>query len=109
MTLSHQDGVSAVTVIQGCQDVDVLVPPLDLGGANKDSRDVTETFHVERGLKARSLTPVAISSNRNRERPVTPLIVSTVEHVLAQQNQAGAGAKDRHLIFETSAEFVFQS
>ena len=61
-------------MIQRRQHVDVVVPSLDLGRADKDAGNFAKALHVESCLEARDLAPVAVSPHRYRQGAVAPLV-----------------------------------
>src|SRR5487761_1914264 len=101
---SDEHGVFTVAVVVLGQHLDVTRPRLDLGRADEDPGDGSETLHLDGRFETRDLASVAVSPYRHRQGPETPLITSSVEDLRAEQDQPRAGTKDAQTVREALFE-----
>ena len=99
----------ARAAIVGCEDLDVGAHRVDPRRANEDSRHASHTLNVEFGLETRDLSAVAVASHRGVQHAVTPLIAATIKDFAGEQDEPGARAQDRQLLFELEGQSVLHT
>src|ERR1700722_11057009 len=91
---THEHRVFAVAVVVECQHVEVLGPGLDLRRADEDAGNLANTLHLHQRLETRDLSAVAVAANRQRQHVETPLVTSSIQDLVGQEDQPRARAED---------------
>src|ERR1039458_5592306 len=97
---ANQHRVFAVAVVVKGENFKVLGPGFDLRRPDEHAGHFTDALHVDQRLETRDLPAVTVATYRQWQHVETPLVASTVEDFMGQQDQSGARAQDAQPVFD---------